>query len=93
MKLLDGVHLVGSGSLGFGLTDDYDCHVYLLDGGDELALVDVGAGMGAEQIIEGFTKNSYMVFAGTVPRAKFAAVDSMALWRDQLLRTRAAILG
>lgn len=59
MKLLDGVHLVGSGSLGFGLTDDYDCHVYLLDGGDELALVDVGAGMGAEQIIENVRREGF----------------------------------
>jgi len=45
------IHLVGSGSFGFDLTDAYDCHVYLLDGGSELALVDVGAGMGAEAIV------------------------------------------
>ena len=51
MKLTDRIHLVGSGSLGFDLTDPFDCHVYLLDGGDELALVDVGAGMGAEAIV------------------------------------------
>jgi hydroxyacylglutathione hydrolase len=52
MKLTDRVHLVGSGVVGFGLTDPFDCHVYLLDGGDELALVDVGAGMGAEAILD-----------------------------------------
>lgn len=51
MKLTERIHLVGSGSLGFDLTDPYDCHVYLIDGQDELALVDVGAGMGAESII------------------------------------------
>lgn len=51
MKLAEHIYLVGSGSLGFDLTDPYDCHVYLLDGGDELALVDVGAGMGAEAIV------------------------------------------
>src|SRR5438093_10523062 len=51
MKLSERVHLVGSGSFGFDLTDPWDCHVYLLDGGDELALVDVGAGMGAEAIV------------------------------------------
>jgi hydroxyacylglutathione hydrolase len=51
VKLTDRIHLVGSGSLGFDLTDPYDCHVYLVDGQDELALVDVGAGMGAEAII------------------------------------------
>lgn len=52
MKLAERLYLVGSGSMGFDLTDPFDCHVYLLDGGDELALVDVGAGMGAEAILE-----------------------------------------
>ncbi|MFQ5425796.1 MAG: MBL fold metallo-hydrolase [Gaiellales bacterium] len=52
MQISDRIHLVGSGILGFDWTDAYDCHVYLLDGGDELALVDAGAGMGAEAIVE-----------------------------------------
>jgi glyoxylase-like metal-dependent hydrolase (beta-lactamase superfamily II) len=52
VRLAERIHLVGSGSFGFDLTDPFDCHVYLLDGGDELALVDVGAGMGAEAILE-----------------------------------------
>lgn len=52
MRLTDRIHLVGSGSFGFDLTDPFDCHVYLLDGKDELALVDVGAGMGAEAIVD-----------------------------------------
>jgi hydroxyacylglutathione hydrolase len=51
VQLAERIHLVGSGSFGFDLTDPYDCHVYLLDGGSELALIDVGAGMGAEQIV------------------------------------------
>jgi glyoxylase-like metal-dependent hydrolase (beta-lactamase superfamily II) len=52
MQLADRIHLVGSGSYGFDLTDPYDCHIYLLDGGSELALIDVGAGMGAPQVVE-----------------------------------------
>lgn len=52
MKVAERVHLVGSGSLGFDLTDPWDCHVYLIDGGTELALVDVGAGMGARAILD-----------------------------------------
>lgn len=52
MRLAERIHIVGSGSLGFDLTDPFDCHVYLLDGGEELALVDVGSGMGAEAILE-----------------------------------------
>lgn len=51
MQLEERIHLVGSGSYGFDLTDPYDCHIYLVDGGSELALVDVGAGMGAAEVI------------------------------------------
>jgi glyoxylase-like metal-dependent hydrolase (beta-lactamase superfamily II) len=51
VELADRIHLVGSGSFGFDLSNPYDCHVYLLDGGSELALVDVGAGMGATEIV------------------------------------------
>lgn len=48
MRLTDEVYLVGGGaSLAFGLSDDPDCHVYLIDGGDELALVDCGMAAGA----------------------------------------------
>ena len=59
MKLADRIYLVGSGSMGFDLTDPYDCHVYLLDGGGELALVDVGAGMGAERILENVRRDGF----------------------------------
>ena len=52
MRLADRIHLVGSGSIGFDLTDAYDCHVFLLDGGGELALLDTGAGMGTARILE-----------------------------------------
>jgi hydroxyacylglutathione hydrolase len=45
VRLTDDVLLVGGGSLtGFGLSADFDAHVYLLDGGDELALIDCGMG-------------------------------------------------
>ena len=59
MRLSERVYLVGSGSQGFDLTDPYDCHVYLLDGGNELALIDVGAGMGAEGIIENVKQDGF----------------------------------
>lgn len=52
MRLSERVYLVGSGLLGLGLTDDYDCHVYLIDGGTELALVDAGSGRRPELILE-----------------------------------------
>ena len=43
MRILKDVYLVGSGQI--GLSHPFDCHVYLIDGGEELALVDSGAGM------------------------------------------------
>jgi glyoxylase-like metal-dependent hydrolase (beta-lactamase superfamily II) len=52
MQLHERVHLIGSGLLGFEWTDPYDCHVFLLDGGDELAIVDAGGGMGTTAIVE-----------------------------------------
>jgi glyoxylase-like metal-dependent hydrolase (beta-lactamase superfamily II) len=49
MKLADRLYLVGSGD--FGLSDDYDCHVYLLDGGSQAALIDAGGGRDVPSII------------------------------------------
>ena len=51
MQLTQRVYLVGSGSAGFSLTHDSDCHVYLIDGGTELALVDAGAGPGITETL------------------------------------------
>lgn len=45
MRLTKNVHIVGGGKFGFGLSGAFDCHVYLLDGGSELALVDPGLGL------------------------------------------------
>jgi len=42
MRLAPQLYLVGSGEV--GLSDPDDCHVYLLDGGDEYALIDAGCG-------------------------------------------------
>lgn len=51
MQLTETVHLVGSGQNGFSLTHPLDCHVYLLDGGNELALIDAGVGRDVPAII------------------------------------------
>jgi hydroxyacylglutathione hydrolase len=45
------VYLVGSGTMGFDMTDPYDCNIFLFNGGDSCALFDTGAGMGTEQIL------------------------------------------
>ena len=49
MRIAPGLYMVGSGQ--FGLSDALDCHVYLLDAGDELALIDAGAGRDPERIL------------------------------------------
>ena len=52
MRLLENVYLVGGGPVaGLGLTPGGDCHVYLVDGGSELALIDCGLGISFETVI------------------------------------------
>jgi hydroxyacylglutathione hydrolase len=51
MRITDRIHLVGSGRMGFDLTDAFDCHVYLIDGGGEYALIDSGAGRDVGHIL------------------------------------------
>ena len=47
VRITDEVYLVGGGvANAFGLSEDPDCHVYLVDGGDELALIDCGMASG-----------------------------------------------
>lgn len=57
MRLTQDVVLVGGGTLtGFGISADFDAHCYLLDGGDDVALVDCG--MGTELGIERLESNT-----------------------------------
>ena len=51
VQLLPGVNLVASGFLGTSLSDPHDCHVYLVDNGDEAFLVDAGCGLSTDTII------------------------------------------
>lgn len=52
MQITDRVYLVGGGTNGFGLSFDSDCHMYLIDGGSELALIDAGAGPGRTEVLD-----------------------------------------
>jgi len=45
MKIADRIYLVGSGSNGLMLTDEWDCNCYLVAAGDELILFDCGCGI------------------------------------------------
>jgi glyoxylase-like metal-dependent hydrolase (beta-lactamase superfamily II) len=44
VRLTPDIALVGSGAFGFDISSPMDAHIYLLDGGDELALFDAGSG-------------------------------------------------
>ena len=48
MKLTSDIHVVGGGHFGFGLSGNLDCHVFVLNSGSELALIDPGLGMGSD---------------------------------------------
>jgi len=52
VKLTDRLHLIGSGANGFGLSHRSDCHVYLLDGNSEAAIIDAGAGVDMDLLME-----------------------------------------
>ena len=64
MKLTENIYLVGSGAI--GISDTYDCHVYLLKSGKDAALIDTGAGLNQELIIKNMEKEGFA--PGTVSR-------------------------
>lgn len=51
MKLLKDIYLVGSGKQGYGISNGYDCSVYLIDAGNEAVLIDAGAGLDLKAIL------------------------------------------
>lgn len=51
MKLTDDVYLVGGGNFAFNMSSPYDCHVYAVVSDGDLALIDVGTGMGMDDVV------------------------------------------
>lgn len=45
MRLTERVYAIGGGKLGLHLSGDYDCNVYVLDGGTEKVMIDAGSGI------------------------------------------------
>lgn len=51
MKITEHIYLVGSGSRwGFGLTNEIDCNVFLIDTGEGCVLIDAGTGLEPEKM-------------------------------------------
>jgi len=59
MRLSKSIYIVGSGNAGFGLTNAYDCNVYLIDCKEELVLIDSGSGLEPERILEQITFHGF----------------------------------
>ena len=55
MKLTESVYLVGGS--GYGLSPSGDCNIFLVSGGEELALIDTGGGYGVQSILENIRKD------------------------------------
>ena len=53
------ISVVGGGASGLGISHSLDPNVYLLSGGEELALVDAGAGPGEDRILENVRSLGY----------------------------------
>jgi len=51
MRIEPNLYLIGSGQLGFDLSDPYDCNVYVFDSGDACIAFDAGAGLGIDQML------------------------------------------
>ncbi len=57
--MTERISVVGGGATGLGISYALDPNVYLLSGGEELALVDAGAGPGEERILENVRSLGY----------------------------------
>lgn len=57
MKVARGIFMIGSGQI--GLSNPMDCHVYLIDTGGGLALIDAGVGIETEGLLENIRKDGF----------------------------------
>ncbi len=59
IRLTERISVVGGGASGLGISHTLDPNVYLLSGGEELALVDAGAGWGEDRILDNVRSLGY----------------------------------
>jgi hydroxyacylglutathione hydrolase len=59
VRLTQRISVVGGGATGRGISHFLDPNVYLLSGGEELALVDAGAGWGEDRILDNVRSLGY----------------------------------
>ena len=57
MRLTDRGYLVGGGDYGMNLSYRLDCNTYVIDGGNDLALIDAGMGPGTDEILDNVSRD------------------------------------
>ncbi len=57
MKIIDKIHLVGSGQAGCMISNVSDCHVYLVESADGHILIDAGVGLEVGRIIDNIERD------------------------------------
>jgi glyoxylase-like metal-dependent hydrolase (beta-lactamase superfamily II) len=60
MRINDRISLVGSGDIGgLSLSHPLDCNIYLINGSNELALVDAGTGLSLDEVVANISIDGY----------------------------------
>lgn len=59
MKISNSLYVVGSGDSGFGITNEYDCTVFLLKSKNGFILIDSGCGLENDKIISYINKMGF----------------------------------
>lgn len=86
MKLTEQIYLVGSGTMGLRLSNELDCNVYLIDGGDEAVLIDAGGGVQPERIAQNIERDGIALSKLKTVLLTHAHGDHAAgarFWRDK----------
>ena len=56
MKIIEDVYMVGGGIYGIGISSNLDCNIFIIDGGDDMMIIDAGVGVETELIIKNIEK-------------------------------------
>ena len=58
MKITEDVYIVGGGIYGIGISSDLDCNVFVIDGGNEIMIIDAGVGVETDIILKNMEKEA-----------------------------------
>ncbi len=87
-KICEGVYQIGGGRL----SHPDDCCVYLVDGGNESVLIDVGAGKSSSQLIDNMLQNGIDAGAIKYIIATHGHIDHIGGLRDLQERLQAQVV-